>query len=139
MLDFIFFHPTPMQNFQNFLNSLKIPYKNDTEFQESIEEEVFSVSISEDYELELIEKIENYYDQMMEQSEAIISALEGQSEIKNAGITVNLSNGDVVLADVDPNIIYKLSVALDTDEILALVSAIADAVENPDSSPLCQR
>ena len=76
---------------------------------------------------------------MMELTEEIISNEEGDSEIKNAGITVNLSNGDVVLADVNPNIIYKLSVALDADEILELVSAIADAVENPDIRPLCKR
>ncbi len=76
---------------------------------------------------------------MMELTEDIISNEEGASEIKNTGITVNLSNGDVVLADVNPNIIYKLSVALDADEILKLVSAIADAVENPDVRPLCKR
>jgi len=71
------------------------------------------------------------YDEMMELSEEIISNEEGASEIKNAGITVNLSNGNVVLADVNPNIIYKLSVALDADEILELVSAIA-AIDGED-------
>ena len=139
MLDFIFFHQKPMKNFQIFLDSLEIPYQSHTEFQESIEEEGYSIEISENYDLELLQKIENYYDEMMELTEEIISNEEGDSEIKNAGITVNLSNGDVVLADVNPNIIYKLSVALDADEILELVSAIADAVENPDIRPLCKR
>ena len=139
MLDFIFFHQQPMQHFQTFLETLNISYHADTEFQESIEEEGFTISISEDYGLNLIEKIESYYDEMMDQTEELISKEEGQAEIKNAGITVTLSNGDVVLADVDPNIIYKLSIALEADEILGLVSAIADAVENPDSRPLCKR
>ena len=139
MLDFIFFHQKPMQNFQVFLDSIEIPYQSHTKFQESIEEDGYSIEINESYDLELLQKIENYYDEMMELTEDIISNEEGASEIKNAGITVNLSNGDVVLADVNPNIIYKLSVALDADEILELVSAIADAVENPDIRPLCKR
>lgn len=139
MLEFIFFHQTPMKKFQSFLGSLKIPYQSNTEFQQSTEEDGFMVSISEEHELELMEKIERYYDEMMELSEEIISAEEAQSEIKNAGISVNLSNGNIVLADVNPNIIYKLSLALESDEILELVSAIADAVENPDIRPLCKR
>jgi len=139
VLEFIFFHQTPVQHFQTFLDSLKIPYKIDTEFQQSIEEDGFTVSISDEYDLSLIEKIEQYYDEMMELNEQLISAAEGHTEIKNAGISVNLSNGDVVLADVNPNLIYKLSLALDPDEILELISAIADAVENPDKRPLCKR
>ena len=64
---------------------------------------------------------------------------EGSNEIKNAGITVNLADGTTVLADVDPNLIYKLSTALKPDEILQLVNAITEAVENPDKRPLCKR
>lgn len=139
MLDFIFFHETPMKKFQTYLDSEKIPYENDTEFQASIEETGFTVSISDEYELDVIDKVEEYYDEMMELNEALISTEEGEEEIKNAGITVNLSDGTTVLADVDPNLIYKLSEALKPQEILQLVNAIADAVENPDKRPLCKR
>ena len=138
MLDFIFFHQTPMKKFQVYLDSEKIPYKNDTEFQASIEETGFTVSISDEYELDIIDKVESYYDDMMELNEALVSA-EEEDEIKNAGITVNLSDGTTVLADVDPNLIYKLSEALNPQEILQLVNAIADAVENPDKRPICKR
>ncbi|MCU7939969.1 MAG: hypothetical protein KZQ64_10195 [gamma proteobacterium symbiont of Bathyaustriella thionipta] len=65
MLDFIFFHETPMKKFQTFLDSEKIPYENDTEFQASIEETGLTVSISDEYELDIIDKVENYYDDMM--------------------------------------------------------------------------
>ncbi|MCU7835551.1 MAG: hypothetical protein KZQ83_09905 [gamma proteobacterium symbiont of Taylorina sp.] len=139
MLDFIFFHPEPMQGFQDFLESLEIPYESDTEFQASIEQEGLTISISDKYDIELIEKIECHYDKMMGLNEQLISDEEDASEIKNAGISVNLSNGQVVLADVNPNILYKLSLALEADEILELVGAIADAVENPDIRPLCKR
>jgi len=128
-----------MKRFQTFLDARKVPYESDIEFQKSIEEAGFTVSISDDYELDFINEIEAYYDEMMVLNEELVSAEEGDAEIKNAGISVNLSDGSVVLADVNPDLIYKLSTALTPDEIMELVSAIADAVENPDSRPLCKR
>jgi hypothetical protein len=140
MLDFIFFHETPVQKFQRFLDSEKIPYENDTEFQASVEETGFTISISEEYELDVIEKVERYYDEMMDLNAELISAEEeSEGEIENAGISVNLADGSTVIADVDPNLIYKLSEALTPNEILELINAIASAVENPDSRPLCKR
>ena len=139
VLDFIFFHQQPMKQFQTFLDARKVPYESDIEFQKSIGEAGFTVSISDDYELDFIAEIEAYYDEMMDLNEELVSAEEGDAEIKNAGISVNLSDGSVVLADVNPDLIYKLSTALTPDEIMELVSAIADAVENPDSRPLCKR
>ncbi|MCW8928868.1 MAG: hypothetical protein OQL19_01365 [Gammaproteobacteria bacterium] len=141
MLDFIFFHETPVQKFQQFLDTEKIPYENDTEFQASVEETGFTISISDEYELDIIEKVENYYDAMMDLNAELISSEEedNEGEIENAGISVNLADGSTVLADVDPNLIYKLSEALSPNEILELINAIASAVENPDSRPLCKR
>lgn len=139
MLDFIFFHKIPMKKFQTYLDAQRIPYENDTEFLASIEETGFTVSISEDYELDIVDKVEDFYDDMMALNEALVSAEEEGEEIKNAGITVNLSDGSTVLADVEPDLIYKLSKALEPQEILQLVNAIADAVENPDNRPLCKR
>lgn len=141
MLDFIFFHETPVKKFQRFLDSEKIPYENDTEFQASVEETGFTISISDEYELDVIEKVEDYYDEMMDLNAELISVQEeeNEGEIENAGISVNLADGSTVLADVDPNLIYKLSEALTPKEILELINAIASAVENPDNRPLCKR
>lgn len=141
MLDFIFFHETPLKKFQGFLDGEEIAYENDTEFQASVEETGFTVSISDDYELDVIDKIEDYYDEMMDLNAQLISieAEENEGEIENAGISVNLADGSTVLADVDPNLIYKLSATLTPEEILELINAIASAVENPDNRPLCKR
>ncbi len=141
MLDFIFFHEIPVQKFQHFLDSEKIPYENDTEFQASVEETGFTISISDEYDLKIIEKIEDYYDEMMDLNAELISEgeEEREGEIENAGISVNLADGSTVLADVDPNLIYKLSEALTPNEILELINAIASAVENPDKRALCKR
>lgn len=141
MLDFIFFHEIPVKKFQNFLKSEKIPYENDTVFQASVEETGFTISISDEYELDIIDKVEEYYDEMMDLNAELISVEEekNEGEIENAGISVNLADGSTVLADVDPNLIYKLSEALTPKEILELINAIASAVENPDKRPLCKR
>ena len=141
MLDFIFFHETPLKKFQGFLDGEEIAYENDTEFQASVEETGFTVSISDDYELDVIDKVEDYYDEMMDLNAQLISieAEEDEGEIENAGISVNLADGSTVLADVDANLIYKLSAALTPEEILELINAIASAVENPDNRPLCKR
>ena len=139
MLDYIFFHETPVKKFKSFLKNEKIPYEDDIEFQASIEESGFTVSISDDYELDVLDRVENYYDEMMDLNEQLVSEEEGNAEIKTAGITVNLADGSTVLADVDPNLIYKLSAALTPAEILELINAIASAVENPDNRPLCKR
>lgn len=128
-----------MKKFQTYLESENIPYKNDTEFQASVEETGFTISISDDYELDIVEKIEDYYDEMMELNAELISDEEDENAIQTAGITVNLSDGTTVMADVDPNLIYKLSEALTPKEILELVNAIASAVEEPDQRPLCKR
>ncbi len=139
MLDFIFFHEQPLQRFEDFLKARNIPFEHDTEFQASVEESGYTISISDDYDLDTIEEIEEFYDEMMDLNEQLVSDEEGSNEIKNAGITVNLADGTTVLADVDPNLIYKLSTALKPDEIMQLVNAIAEAVENPDKRPLCKR
>ncbi len=139
MLDFIFFHKQPLQRFEDFLKAKNIPYEHDTEFQASVEEAGFTISISDDYDLDTIEQIEDFYDEMMDLNAQLVSEQEGSNEIKNAGITVNLSDGSTVLADVDPDLIYKLSTTLTPEEILELVNAIANAVENPDQRPLCKR
>ncbi|WP_198264785.1 hypothetical protein [sulfur-oxidizing endosymbiont of Gigantopelta aegis] len=139
MLDYIFFHETPLKKFQKYLDKKEIPYKNDTEFQASVEETGFTISISDDYERDILKQIEDFYDEMMELNAELISADEEIEEISNAGISVQLADGSTVLADVDANLIYKLSDALTPKEILELVHAIASAVENPDKRPLCKR
>jgi hypothetical protein len=139
VLEFIFFHQLPCNQFEDFLQSLRIPFESKTDFQESIGEPCFTISISEKYDAHTIEALENFYDEMMILNEELVSLEEGDAEQKSAGISVKLSNGSTVLADVDPGLIYKLSRALSPEEITHLVDAIVSAVENPDSRPLCKR
>jgi hypothetical protein len=48
-------------------------------------------------------------------------------------------NGTSVYADVSPELLHKIMQAVTPEELGDLVNAIADAVEQPDSRPLCKR
>lgn len=105
-----------MKKFQSFLDTQKIPYENETEYNQSVAETGFTISISDNYELDLLNKVENYYDSMMGLN-------------SGTGICVNLADGSSVLADVNANIIDKLSRVLTPEEILELIHAISSAIE----------
>jgi hypothetical protein len=64
---------------------------------------------------------------------------EDSENFGSAGVVVNLSNGTSVYADVSPELLQKIMQALTPEELGDLVNAIADAVEQPDSRPLCKR
>ena len=54
------------------------------------------------------------------------------------GIVVHLSDGRQSLARVDPNMMRRVLSVLSPDELGQLVAKICDAVENPDTSSICQ-
>ena len=56
-----------------------------------------------------------------------------------AGVVVNLKDGRAVYAEVSPALLNKVMQALDPRELGELVTAVVDAVENPDQRTFCQR
>ncbi|MEJ2612906.1 MAG: hypothetical protein P8179_23305 [Candidatus Thiodiazotropha sp.] len=104
-----------------------------------IKSEEWVASVPDDLDDELDEKIETRYEQLLEMNESLVAEQEGENHIHTAGINVTLSDGRVVQASIDPSLVNRLLGVLSADELGVLVSAIADAVENPDQRPLCQR
>ena len=137
MLDYIFFHISPYQSFISFLQERDIAFKEANEYQESTEEEGLMIAIEQDLDDATLEKIENYYDQMMDLTGQLVSE-QDDDEVANAGIAVNLKDGRMVMAQLDPSLVYKISTLLSQDELMAIVNAVVDAVENPDDRPLCK-
>jgi len=137
MLDYIFFHLTPYQAFMEFLQDLDIKFHQSNEYQESTEEQGLMIIIDQELEDDLLEKVEDYYDQMMDLNGQLVSAHD-EDEISNAGIAVNLNDGHMVMARLEPSLVYKVSSVLSQDELMTLVNAVVDAVENPDDRPLCK-
>lgn len=97
------------------------------------------VALPEDLDDALDEKVELYYDQMLDLNESLVAEEEGQAHVHTAGVNVTLNDGRVVQAAVDPQLMQKLLEVVSPQELGDLVNAIADAVENPDERPFCQR
>ncbi|MCU7844043.1 MAG: hypothetical protein KZQ93_09410 [Candidatus Thiodiazotropha sp. (ex Monitilora ramsayi)] len=133
MLEYIFFHERPWQRFIDYLTSMGL------EPQATSGSEGWLVTLPEDLDDELDEKIEVYYDKMLDLNESLVAEEEGQEHVHTAGVNVTLKDGRVVQAAVDPGLMQKLLDAVTPRELGDLVNAIADAVENPDERPFCQR
>jgi hypothetical protein len=133
MLEYIFFDERPWRRFIDYLESLGLTP------QASSNEEGWLAALPEDLDDALDEKIEAFYDQMLEMNESLVAEEEGQAHVHTAGINVTLADGRVVQAAVDPRLMQRLLTVISTDELGDLVNAIVDAVENPDERPFCQR
>lgn len=133
MLEYIFFDERPWRSFIDYLESLGLTP------QASSNEEGWLVALPEDLDDALDEKIEAFYDRMLEMNESLVAQEEGLAHVHTAGVTVTLADGRVVQAAVDPKLMQRLLTVISTDELGDLVNAIVDAVENPDERPFCQR
>lgn len=86
-----------------------------------------------------MDDIEHFYDEMLDMNEALFAEQEGERPVHGAGVSINLSDGRTVQAAVDPDLLNRILEVISTDELGQLVSAITDAVVNPDERPFCQR
>lgn len=137
MIEYIFFHPKAHQMFLQKLQELGIePLQSCID---DIEMEGLIVQLDEALDDELSDQLESHYDELMDLSETWINAEADTDSLQQVGLSVTLQDGRSVLASVAPDIVNKLLQVLSHDELGRLVDAITDAVENPDSRPLCKR
>ena len=133
MLEYIFFDERPWRRFIDYLESQGLSPES------SSGDEGWLVALPEDLDDSLDERIEAYYDQMLEMNEALVAEAEGQAHVHSAGVSVTLADGRVVQAAVDPKLMRRLLEVISPQELGELVDAVADAIENPDERPFCQR
>jgi hypothetical protein len=133
MFDYIFFREDNRDSFAGYIkdNGLKAEL---TETHDGM-----LVSIDEDIDDPLLDKIEEYYDSLMTECENIIAEEEGDQHLNTAGITLNLQDGRSIQTAVDPNIINRMLTVLSMKELGDFVKTIVNAVENPDERPFCQQ
>jgi hypothetical protein len=133
MLEYIFFDERPWRQFIDYLESLGLQPTY------SSGDQGWLVALPEDLDDALDEKVEAYYDRMLEMNESLVAEAEGDAHVHTAGVNVTLADGRVVQAAIDPKLMQRLLAAVTPEELGDLVNAIADAVENPDERPFCQR
>ena len=132
MLEYAFFHVKPFEAFVEKTRNFGL------EPDMRVEADYWEVRLAEDLSDDVMEQVEALYERMMEWNQQLHEA-EERGDQQTAGVVVNLKQGEVVYAQVDPVLLSKILSVLTPDEFGQVVDAVVDAVENPDSRSLCQR
>ena len=135
MLEYVFFNRHPCNAFASHAESKGISVNVDQD------DGSFIVTLPEDTDEELLESLEQLYDELIDLDRDIEEQkLDDSGDvIHTGGITVNLMDGTTVYANISPVLLSKLLQCIDFHELNTLVDAIARAVENKDTRSLCQR
>lgn len=135
MLDYILFHEKP---FQLFIDWLK---ENDIACETHIADENYEIKVSEDLDESLLDAIDEKYEELMDMNQDIINDEEKETNAgyNMAGVIVTLKDGSISYADIDSELMARVISVISPEELSDIVTAIADAVENPQPKTFCQR
>lgn len=135
MLDYIFFSEKTCQLFE------KAAISSGVKVDIVCEDEHFMVTLPEDSDEAALEKLEDYYDELLDMDRDLAEQeqVDSTDDIHAAGITIQLNDGRNVYARVPPELLNKVLQCISSDELNTIVCAITEAVENPDTRGLCQR
>lgn len=97
MLEYIFLHPTPRDRFVAFVTELGLPAET------SEADDGLLVLLPEDLGEDLDQRIEDFYDQLLDMTEEIL-ALDEPGAGQASGVTVTLEDGRTVYARVPPRV-----------------------------------
>lgn len=135
MLDYVLFNEVPFQLFIDWLKGNNVVY----EFE--MDEDNYVIKISEDLDEDLLDRVDEKYDELMDMNQDIINEEEFEKNDGHhmAGVVVTLKDGTISYADVDSKLLSRVVSVISPEELGSIVNAIADAVENPQSKTFCQR
>ncbi len=133
MLEYIFFAEPPWRSFLEYLENLELTPTS------TLTEETWLVALPENIEDDLFERIEAFYDQMLDYNEELIAEAEGKAHVHAAAINITLSDGRIVQAAIEPKLMRRLLEAVTPEELGEFVDRVVDAVESPSKLSLCQR
>ncbi|MDH5485336.1 MAG: hypothetical protein OEY43_08905 [Gammaproteobacteria bacterium] len=135
MLDYILFHEKPFKLFVAWLEAKGLAPET------KIDDGNYEISLPEDTEDELLDEIDEYYDELMDMNQQLVDDEERENNdgYHMAGVLVTLKDGSASYADVDPRLLGRVMSVISPEEFGEIVNAIANAVENPQSKTYCQR
>ena len=133
MLEYVFFHAQPCERFVDYVRGLGLVPRVETG------DGTWEVALPETLTEEQEELVEARYDELFDEDRRLHEAEAGDDGYHTAGVLVDLSNGQKVQAEVDPELLARILSVLTPEEFGRVVSAIVDAVESPDPRSLCQR
>ncbi|HID49413.1 MAG TPA: hypothetical protein EYP40_07370 [Chromatiales bacterium] len=133
MLDYVFFHQQPWERFLDFLR------KEGLQPEVMIDEETRQASLPEDLADDVMDRIEAFYEEMIDLNQRLFDEEQGDSEQHVAGVVVTAEESKTVYAEIEPALLAKIMSVLTPEEFGKVVDAIVDAVQLPDERTLCQR
>ena len=134
MLEYILFSEALRDRFTIWLAG------NDIRYQTAGEGDELLVLVDEDLDEEIQDRIDEYYDLLLDESARIADAEDDTPDaVHVVGIQFRRSDGRVGLVRITPELANRLHRCLDMSELQAFVQTVADAVEHPDDGPLCRR
>ncbi|OYY75192.1 MAG: hypothetical protein B7Y40_01895 [Gammaproteobacteria bacterium 28-57-27] len=133
-IEFAFMHPGAHETFTNAArqHGLEATWHEDAIGTGATIVRVSEVGLTADIEA----KLEALAQQLDEESQNWADSMD-DVRLSAVGIVVHLGDGTQSLARVDPNMMRRILSVLTPDEVGQFVAKIADAVENPDNSPIC--
>ncbi len=132
MYEYLFFDNNLKYKFIQKLNNLH------TGFVETIDNDNPCIGIDENLDEKIVDKIDDYYDILLDEQADITIAEEPES-INAVGIQFTTADGQLSQVKLDPNLVNKLLKSVTYAQLQNLVQTIATASENPTVNPMCQK
>jgi len=138
MLEFVLFHQKPLSMFEDFLR------QSGVEFQAAAseaDEGVYEIRIPENIPDDLLEKIEERYEQLMDYNQELYYEENPASEenFRVASLVLELKDGGQAQAHFAPALISAIVDAIGYEKLHEFTQAIVRAVEDPDARTFCQK
>jgi hypothetical protein len=127
MLEYVFFQELPRKRFQAFLKEQGLLWTL-----ESGDMETLVVVDDAGVDSELADRIESIYDELFALDQAAYSSAAARpaERIPESGVEVHLESGRTVVADLPPELVSRVLMAISPEELQAFADAIARAVEH---------
>ena len=101
--------------------------------------EGFVVELSEEPEDEVLDALEAQYETLMDEQIALAECREGWITHQVAGVGITRADGSPCVVRLPAAVARPLLANFTTEQVQALVQAVAQSLENPIDGPLCKR
>ena len=133
MLEYIFFDDKLQHQFCDYLRNKQIGFS----LADDSMGQLVNVQLPDDDPQ--CEQLDEVYDGLMEQQEILLQEEDCEGTQAVTAITIHLKDGATVYANIEAELMNRLLAVISPEEISNLVDAIASAIENRDTKPLCKR
>jgi len=134
MLEYVLFAEQLRDRFTGWLDDNGIAYQTGGDADELL------VRVDENLDEDVQDRIDEQYDLLLEESARLADEEDDSADsVHLVGIQFQRSDSTVGLVRITPELANRLHRCLDMVELQAFVQTVVEAVENPDSGPLCRR